>query len=212
MHCVSHSAATQNCPTLWRVGIECPRPDNTVELVKSLLFFDSSQPTSNGFFNDVSVWGSATAYGVGTAGIIVRVSDADTCPPGSGKLPAEQQQLPAALGVMPPDLNAVFTLDDKTVWAVGDDGVIVHTRNGQTWIAQQSDVDVDLHDVVFTDSDNGWAAGAKGTVLRTSDGGDTWVRERTSVTETLRALSFPTSSVGFAVGDAGTILKWLQNP
>jgi photosystem II stability/assembly factor-like uncharacterized protein len=118
-------------------------------------------------------------------------------------------------------LTAVFFPDTHNGWAVGHDGVILHSNDsGQNWRkqldghtinelmvkaaaaevgqAEQADAaapealdnanffldDVTagaqngasrpLLDVWFRDSQNGWAAGAYGTLLRTRDGGQTW--------------------------------------
>jgi photosystem II stability/assembly factor-like uncharacterized protein len=70
-------------------------------------------------------------------------------------------------------------------WAVGHDGVILHSPDGGlTWVRQRvapfdPDSD-DLHngspllDVFFLDENNGFALGAYALLLRTGDGGTTW--------------------------------------
>lgn len=79
------------------------------------------------------------------------------------------------------------------VWAVGHDGVILHSGNGgETWELQRYDphgfpagdgVDplrqgVPLLDVIFTDINHGFAIGAYSLFLRTEDGGKTWSGDR----------------------------------
>jgi photosystem II stability/assembly factor-like uncharacterized protein len=81
-------------------------------------------------------------------------------------------------------LSDVVFVDAEYGWAVGDRGVIWHTRDGgSTWKLQKSGVEFPLTSVHFIDKLNGWAAGgqtdpwlhtSRGAVLRTRDGGKTW--------------------------------------
>ena len=64
----------------------------------------------------------------------------------------------------------------------------------------------DLSSVAFVDQAHGWAVGAGGTVLATSDGGKTWRAQQSGATDWLKGVSFPDSSHGWAVGDKGAIL------
>lgn len=70
-------------------------------------------------------------------------------------------------------------------WAVGHDGVIIHSRdNGRTWERQRvspwqaGGVDpaagVPLLDVMFLDENHGFAVGAYSLLLETRDGGASW--------------------------------------
>lgn len=81
-------------------------------------------------------------------------------------------------------LTAVAAVGNKA-WAVGHDGVILHSPDGGlTWVRQRVtpyDPDsTDLHngspllDVLFLDENNGFAIGAYALLLRTRDGGATW--------------------------------------
>jgi len=76
---------------------------------------------------------------------------------------------------------------DAQVWAVGHDGVIVHSGDGgEHWQIQRSDPwkpgdagadpikGAPLLDVLFTDAKTGFAIGAYCLALRTSDGGEHW--------------------------------------
>ncbi|MCI0493055.1 MAG: YCF48-related protein, partial [Planctomycetes bacterium] len=81
-------------------------------------------------------------------------------------------------------LTAIFFIDHQTGWAVGERGVIWHTRDGgATWLQQATPVRCRLNSVFFLDEQQGWAAGgagrpfshtSSGVVLRTEDGGNTW--------------------------------------
>jgi photosystem II stability/assembly factor-like uncharacterized protein len=88
-------------------------------------------------------------------------------------------------------LTAVTAVGER-VWAVGHDGVILHSPDGGlSWTLQREDVwvppaadDFDalpdprqgapLLDVLFLDADNGFAVGAYAMMLRTRDGGASW--------------------------------------
>jgi photosystem II stability/assembly factor-like uncharacterized protein len=64
----------------------------------------------------------------------------------------------------------------------------------------------DLSCVDFVDSAHGWAAGSKGAILATSNGGKTWRAQRSGTASWLRGVAFADVAHGWAVGDDGTIL------
>lgn len=83
-------------------------------------------------------------------------------------------------------LTAVFAVDAQ-VWAVGHDGMILHsTDGGERWQIQRKDPwqpgdaggdpqqGAPLLDVLFLDAQRGFAVGAYSLALRTGDGGATW--------------------------------------
>jgi photosystem II stability/assembly factor-like uncharacterized protein len=85
-------------------------------------------------------------------------------------------------------LTAVAAID-ANVWAVGHDGVIVHSADGgehwqmqrkDSWRAPTGDAPTDprqgapLLGVLFTDAKHGFAVGAYSLALRTDDGGEHW--------------------------------------
>ena len=85
-------------------------------------------------------------------------------------------------------LTAVAAVD-ANVWAVGHDGVIVHSADGgehwqmqrkDPWHAPVGNADSDprqgapLLGVLFTDAKHGFAVGAYSLALRTDDGGEHW--------------------------------------
>jgi photosystem II stability/assembly factor-like uncharacterized protein len=76
-------------------------------------------------------------------------------------------------------LTAVTAVDRRHAWAVGHDGVILHSRDGgSSWVRQfyAPDGERPLLDVWFADPEQGLAVGAYGTVMATVDGGETWQR------------------------------------
>lgn len=111
---------------------------------------------------------------VGERGIILR---------SVGDGPWEQVEVPTRA-----TLTAV-TARGNLVWAVGHDGVIVHSDDGGlTWRLQRTDPwdadseDVDprqgapLLDVLFLDDQRGFAIGSYALMLQTADGGRNWKR------------------------------------
>lgn len=74
-------------------------------------------------------------------------------------------------------LTAVFFVDEKTGWAVGQWGVVLRTDDaGESWTLQRHDTSVDqpLFSVFFRDRQRGYAVGLWSLVIATADGGKTW--------------------------------------
>lgn len=79
-------------------------------------------------------------------------------------------------------LTGVFFATERLGWAVGHDGVILHSADGgMSWSVQHSARDGEtgkdaapLLDVWFTDAQNGFAVGSYGYFLSTRDGGKNW--------------------------------------
>ena len=74
-------------------------------------------------------------------------------------------------------LTAVFFVDEKTGWAVGQWGVVLRTDDaGESWTLQRHDTSVDqpLFSVWFRDRQRGFAVGLWSLLIATADGGKTW--------------------------------------
>ncbi|HEX8154164.1 MAG TPA: P-loop NTPase fold protein, partial [Thermoanaerobaculia bacterium] len=74
--------------------------------------------------------------------------------------------------------NALFFTRNNGGWLVGDGGVMLRLDPATNrWLRVASKTTADLHGVAFTpDGQRGWAAGARGAVLQSVDGGVTWRR------------------------------------
>ncbi|MFQ5873458.1 MAG: YCF48-related protein, partial [Dehalococcoidia bacterium] len=116
------------------------------------------------------------------------------------------------------NLNAIFFVDEKNGWVVGDKGTLFHTSEGgirrleadvslTSWFTQDSGTRESLSDIVFVDLDHGWAVGNKGTILHTNNGGVSWTPQITNDQNHLAAVAFTDSGLGMAVGNKGTILR-----
>ena len=60
--------------------------------------------------------------------------------------------------------------------------------------------------MAFADAGDGWAVGAGGVILHTTDGGGTWVSQSSGVLTGLSGVAFADASHGWAVGASGVIL------
>ena len=115
-------------------------------------------------------------------------------------------------------MNSISAADVDHVWAVGNDGTILHSEEGgrptsgggrreSTWLDQSSGVTLHLTDVVVSDTENVWAVGNGGTIIATSDGGATWHSQSSGTSEDLHSVAFADVNNGLAAGANGVILR-----
>ena len=143
-----------------------------------------STPTRETLFG-VSFADDRTGWAVGSRGTLLKSSD------GGATWSEQVARVKDEFGdevVWNTGLFGVSAVSPTEAWAVGDLGVVLHTRDGgQRWekvsIPAESLPDENLLErifnaVDFTDASSGWIAGEFGTLLRTSDGGQTWVGQR----------------------------------
>ncbi|MGB8509869.1 MAG: YCF48-related protein, partial [Pyrinomonadaceae bacterium] len=111
-----------------------------------------------------------------------------------------------------PQGNAIYAVrfasDKLTGWAVGADGVILHTTNGgYGWEEQKSQTPVPLYGLYVKDKRVAVAVGARGVALVTTDGGGKWIARETGVKDHLYGIAFaPDALRGWAVGSYGRII------
>jgi len=106
-------------------------------------------------------------------------------------------------------LNEVFATDASNVWAVGNNGIIVHSVDGGgTWTAQSSGTEQHLHGIFFLDNDNGWACGNAGTIRMTADGGQTWASSAIGTTANLTHVAFVEAGDGLVQTAGGEIFSY----
>lgn len=78
----------------------------------------------------------------------------------------------------------------------------------QTWQPLNTNTTEDLKTLFFLNSNIGWAGGANGTIIKTTDGGVSWdTTINTPITETIRSVFFINSNTGWAAGNNGKVLK-----
>lgn len=107
-----------------------------------------------------------------------------------------------------PQLNDVVFVSAWEGWAVGQDGVIIHTIDGgDTWQAQNSGVSTPLNAVAFApDGLHGWAVGDNGVIRHTDDGGTTWTAQVSGIGYHLYDVFALDGQRAWAVGQNGHIL------
>lgn len=77
---------------------------------------------------------------------------------------------------------------------------------GKCWQAALGTVAA-LTSVTFPNADSGWAVGARGTILHTSDGGATWARQAVPDDVELRKVAFATWLTGWIAGPGNLLFR-----
>lgn len=108
-------------------------------------------------------------------------------------------------------LRAMHMASAREGWAVGDDGIVLHTLDGwETTEQQRTNVRVSLRAVHFVDAFVGYAVGIEalpygrgtgGVVLATTDGGSSWKKLIHRELPGLCGVKFLDAKVGYAFGD-----------
>ena len=75
------------------------------------------------------------------------------------------------------------------------------------WYQQNSGTTQSLRAVHFADSNNGWAVGDSGTIIKTTNLGTNWILQTSGTTQDLRDIQFIDANNGWAVGGESIILK-----
>jgi len=103
-------------------------------------------------------------------------------------------------------LYAVFVADSLTVFAAGEEGTIIRTRDkGKNWDILHSGTHVKLNALCFLDENSGYAAGDSGTILKTYNGGDSWnVLQNTNI-GTIHSCLFVNENRGWICDDNGKL-------
>lgn len=105
------------------------------------------------------------------------------------------------------NITNLFVQDDKTLWAVGENGTILHSKDGgRSWQKRYEGGMGWLNSIYMVDKHLGWAVGNGGTILATNDGGKTWQRQVGAGTGDYRCVYFADETRGLIGGGAGVIL------
>ncbi len=142
---------------------------------------------------------------VGTAGRIFRTVNGGQSWHMTQWRPHRDRHLSREVG---PDLYDIFFVSPREGWAVGKDGVIIHTVDGgDTWVGQDSGVTLSLNAVAFApDGKTGWAVGNEGVVRHTTDGGKTWSPQPSGIANHLYDIFVLDAQRAWAVGENGHII------
>ncbi len=102
--------------------------------------------------------------------------------------------------------SGMHFINQDTGYVVGQQGKMSKTLDGaETWSMVTVPTTNLLHDVYFTDYQNGTVVGVQ-TVMRTTNGGQTWTSALTT-TATFYDVTFTSSLIGYACTSGGKIYK-----
>jgi len=107
------------------------------------------------------------------------------------------------LGVNNLPQNYGYTWKNSTVHP-GDKNVILNVAT-IVWLPQTSTTSNSLKSLSFVNSTTGWAAGANGIILKTTNAGTTWSNQTTNISSNINGTFFLNTSTGWFVGDGGII-------
>lgn len=100
-------------------------------------------------------------------------------------------------------IKALYFVDARRGWAIGDQDIVHTTDGGRTWSVQLHQGNGRVHgaDIWFVDDRHGWAVSeSPGRLLGTVDGGDTWRVIWSDRQVALYAVRFGDQENGWAVG------------
>lgn len=111
------------------------------------------------------------------------------------------------------NLNALAKLDTTTAIVVGNNGVVLKTKDkAVTWEILPFPEKVNLTSVDFWDLFLGFVVGEGGITYQTKDGGLTWVKINSGTIRDLNSVNYGDPNSAFAVGNDGTILSYSCTP
>ena len=173
-------------------------------------------PTAKTLFG-ISFADDKAGWAVGAGGVVAAL-DRRRCHLG-GCRGSRSRTRPARSRPLDVNLFGVAATSPTSAWAVGDLGIVIRTRDGETWekvvfdqatYADDNVLERLLNAITFTSPTDGWIAGEFATLLRTTDGGETWVGQRTingaPADLYLFNLSAAAGGPAAAVGLAGSVL------
>ena len=90
----------------------------------------------------------------------------------------------------------------------GEGAISITTDSGNNWTTLPFFSNA-LYSLKIPSSQSliGYAVGAMGIIIKTSDGGGNWSVQASGTTNNLNGVTFANEVIGYAVGDGGTILK-----
>ncbi|MDD5361006.1 MAG: YCF48-related protein [Ignavibacteria bacterium] len=109
-------------------------------------------------------------------------------------------QYPLPQGNLLLDINSP---DNNTVYAVGNNGVIIKSSNGgQNWNLQISNTYRNLNSVFFSNLNTGWISGDTGKILKTTNGGINWINYTVGTNFKLHSIYFTDNQTGYLIADS----------
>lgn len=102
----------------------------------------------------------------------------------------------------------IYRLTPNAAWVVREDGKIAKTTDNINWTLITTGITTPLKGIWFESILLGWAVGAEGRILKTSDGGDTWTNVESGTTKNLNSICIDGPQGGLIVGNFGKVLKY----
>jgi len=182
----------------WIVGVS-GTVLKTTDGGKSWQVQDALSPLSTRDLTGVSFVNASTGWVVGVSATVLRTDDG-----GATWKSQTATTVPAAR-----NFRAVSFYDSSVGVAVGDQGTTTSTvqytaNGGVTWRAATipTTCTAGLSSVKMVSASTGWAVGAAGCVLKTTDGGANWTQLPAMTVAGLTSVSFePSGNVGYVVGN-----------
>ena len=144
---------------------------------------------------DVSMVGTATAFGCDSSGNIGKTTNSGT-----------SWTIQTASGNT---LNTIQMVNSTTGWTAGNPG-IWKTSNGTSWAssgASLAGIGNTMYACRMIDTSNGWGCGAGGQMTKTIDG-TAWVQKNLgALTNLITIFAYDTTNI-WAAGASGKIYKW----
>jgi photosystem II stability/assembly factor-like uncharacterized protein len=106
---------------------------------------------------------------------------------------------------------SLFFLNENIGWMVTEKGLWQTTEAGKSW-TRMPRVPAPILRVYFKDEKNGWAAGARKTVLETHDGGRQWTRVAAAAEQPGTVETSAYGWIAFATPQIGVITGWNRPP
>lgn len=103
------------------------------------------------------------------------------------------------------DFYSVFGIGN-VAYAAGADGII-YFYNGSTWTPLSSGVNIVLNGIYFVNANLGYAVGASGTILMTSDGGTSWQNIFSGLNDNFNSIVAGGTDTLWAVGTGGIVYQ-----
>jgi photosystem II stability/assembly factor-like uncharacterized protein/tRNA U38,U39,U40 pseudouridine synthase TruA len=105
------------------------------------------------------------------------------------------------------ELRGVAAVGASNVWVVGDNGLILRRgMSDASWTQQAVGLTAQrLNSVAFADATHGWAVGASGTILKTTDGTN-WTAVTSPTSNELHSVCVLDATHVWAVGASGTVV------
>ena len=95
-------------------------------------------------------------------------------------------------------LRNIYSFDPTTSWAVGFNGLIKTTDEGESWSPKLTGYG--LFDIFFLNKNTGWTVGLNGTIFKTTNGGDDWVKLDNNFNYHFEKVYFADENNGYMIG------------